>query len=222
MKRIFVAITVIVFLFIFIFTKSVYAQLPTQYRLYQNAPNPFDTTGTTIQFVLPASGVVEISVYDSTSINLVAVLDSSVRNAGTYSFLWNARNQSGRLITPGVYYCKMIVPGIFRDSIQMRFQYNVTSVEDGISGKASFTLFQNYPNPFNPTTTINYSIPKAGLVTLKVYNVLGKEVATLVNKVESSGNHHILFNANKLASGVYFYRLRAGNTVMTKKLLLMK
>jgi ligand-binding sensor domain-containing protein len=87
---------------------------------------------------------------------------------------------------------------------------------------AQFRLDQNYPNPLNPSTTINYSIPKAGQVTLKVYDVLGKEVATLVNEEESSGNYHIVFNANKLASGVYFYRLSAGNSVITKKLILMK
>ena len=85
-----------------------------------------------------------------------------------------------------------------------------------------FRLDQNYPNPFNPITTINYSIPKTGQITLKVYDVLGKEIATLVNEEESSGNYHIQFNANRLASGVYFYRLHSGNFVMTKKLLLMK
>ena len=87
---------------------------------------------------------------------------------------------------------------------------------------AQFRLDQNYPNPFNPSTTINYSIPKAGLVTLKVYDVLGKEVATLVNEEEPSGNYHVQFNTSKLASGVYLYRLSEGNSVMTKKLILLK
>jgi photosystem II stability/assembly factor-like uncharacterized protein len=87
---------------------------------------------------------------------------------------------------------------------------------------AKFWLDQNYPNPFNLSTTINYSLPKTGHVALKVYDVLGKEVATLVNEKESSGNYYIQFNANKLASGIYFYRLIAGNLVMTKKLILMK
>ena len=99
----------------------------------------------------------------------------------------------------------------------------ITAVKGNENQKPTqFGLDQNYPNPFNPSTTINYSIPKAGLVILKVYDVLGKEVATLVNEEESSGNHHILFNANKLASGVYFYRLIAGNSFITKKLILMK
>jgi hypothetical protein len=87
---------------------------------------------------------------------------------------------------------------------------------------AQFKLDQNYPNPFNPKTTINYSIPKASLVMLKVYDVLGKEVATLIDEEKSAGNYHIQFNANTLSSGVYFYRLSAENSVMTKKLIIMK
>jgi hypothetical protein len=85
-----------------------------------------------------------------------------------------------------------------------------------------YELAQNYPNPFNPTTTINYSIPKQGMVTLKVYNMLGQEVATLINKQQSAGNYSVDFNATKLASGVYVYRLNSGDFTMTKKLVLLK
>ena len=85
-----------------------------------------------------------------------------------------------------------------------------------------FRLEQNYPNPFNPTTTIEYTIPKADRVILKIYDILGREVTTLVNGEQLKGKYSIAFNANKLASGVYFYRLRAGNFVETKKLILMK
>ncbi|MEW6196868.1 MAG: alpha/beta fold hydrolase [Bacteroidota bacterium] len=86
----------------------------------------------------------------------------------------------------------------------------------------SFELKQNYPNPFNPTTTISYSIPETQFVTLKIFDVLGKEVATLVNEEKLSGNYEIKFNGGGLPSGVYFYRLRVGNFVQTKKLLLLK
>ncbi len=87
---------------------------------------------------------------------------------------------------------------------------------------AAFRLSQNYPNPFNPTTTISYRLPKETLVTLKVYDVLGREVAMLVNSRESPGNHTITFNASRLSSGVYFYSLKAGNHTATNKMLMIK
>ncbi|MCZ7603959.1 MAG: T9SS type A sorting domain-containing protein [Melioribacteraceae bacterium] len=86
----------------------------------------------------------------------------------------------------------------------------------------SFELSQNYPNPFNPTTTINYTVPTNELVTLKVFNILGQEVKTLVNKVQNAGHHTVSFDASTLASGVYIYRLSSGNFVNTKKMMLIK
>lgn len=85
-----------------------------------------------------------------------------------------------------------------------------------------FSLSQNYPNPFNPTTQIDYSIPKKGYVSLKVYNVLGQEVATLFSGVVNPGNYNVTFDATHLSSGVYFYRLQAGDVSITKKLVLLK
>ena len=87
---------------------------------------------------------------------------------------------------------------------------------------ANYTLSQNYPNPFNPSTEINYSVVKPGFVTLKVYDLLGKEVATLVNQNQSSGNFTVNFNANKLASGTYIYQLNVNGVVMSKKMTLLK
>jgi hypothetical protein len=86
-----------------------------------------------------------------------------------------------------------------------------------------YSLSQNYPNPFNPQTTIKYSLPSAGLVTLKVYDLLGCEVTTLIQgKKEFAGNHFITFNAGSLPSGIYFYRLQADKFSETKKMLLIK
>ncbi len=85
-----------------------------------------------------------------------------------------------------------------------------------------FELFQNYPNPFNPSTTIKFSLPKASQVTLKVYNVLGQVVAELLDKDLLAGAHQIEFNAVSHASGVYIYRLEAGEFTAVKKLLLVK
>ena len=86
----------------------------------------------------------------------------------------------------------------------------------------SYSLEQNYPNPFNPSTKINYQIPELSFVTLKVYDVLGSKVATLVNKGQPQGNYEIEFDATALPSGIYFYQLRAGSFVETKKMVLMK
>ena len=85
-----------------------------------------------------------------------------------------------------------------------------------------YSLEQNYPNPFNPTTTIEFKLPETSHVTLKVYDILGREVASLVNEVKTSGNYKVYFNASNLASGVYFYRIEAGKFIATKKLLLLK
>ncbi len=85
-----------------------------------------------------------------------------------------------------------------------------------------FVLEQNYPNPFNPSTTIYYSIPELSFVTLKVYDVLGSEVITLVNEEKPVGTYEITWHATNLPSGVYFYRLQAGSFAETKKMVLMK
>ena len=102
----------------------------------------------------------------------------------------------------------------------------LTAVENNLVTPQKFVLFQNYPNPFNPSTNIQYSIEKAGQVSLMVYNVLGNKVATLVNNYQNAGSYTVTFNSSKsivsLPSGVYFYRLEAGSFVSTRKLILMK
>ena len=94
------------------------------------------------------------------------------------------------------------------------------------SGPNEFSLSQNFPNPFNPSTTIQYNLEKAELVTLKVYNVVGQEVATLVNSRQEAGRYTVSFNADagitSISNGVYFYRLKAGSFVSMKKLVFMK
>jgi hypothetical protein len=86
----------------------------------------------------------------------------------------------------------------------------------------SYKLDQNYPNPFNPSTTINFSIPKESKVYLRIYNILGQEVKTLVSENKMPGNYSVQFNANELSSGVYFYTIKAGNYNQVKKMLLLK
>jgi len=85
-----------------------------------------------------------------------------------------------------------------------------------------FCLNQNYPNPFNPSTTIRYEIPKENNVTIKIFDVLGREVETLINAAQKGGEHEVVWNAKNFSSGIYFYQIRAGELVSTKKMLLIK
>ncbi len=99
----------------------------------------------------------------------------------------------------------------------------VTGVESSPSSlPKTFKLNQNYPNPFNPSTVISYSLPTNSFVSIKVYDIIGREVATLVNNNMTAGNHQITFDAAGLTSGVYLYQIRAGNFVQTKKMILLK
>jgi len=98
---------------------------------------------------------------------------------------------------------------------------NFTSVDDE-EGPTAYYLSQNYPNPFNPSTTIEYQIAEAGIVSLKIYDILAREVATLVNEEKSTGRYRVEFTASGLSSGIYFYQLIAGSFVETKKMILMK
>jgi hypothetical protein len=91
-----------------------------------------------------------------------------------------------------------------------------------IDNPGEFYLGQNYPNPFNPTTTISYSIPQDGLVTLKVYDVLGNEVKTLINEFQVAGTSEISFDGSALSSGVYYYQMISGEFTSIKKFILMK
>ncbi|MGE5437137.1 MAG: right-handed parallel beta-helix repeat-containing protein [Syntrophothermus sp.] len=94
--------------------------------------------------------------------------------------------------------------------------------QNTINAPMKFELGQNYPNPFNPSTTIKYAVPANMMVTLKVYDILGKEVTTLVNEEKAAGYYEVNFNAANLASGTYIYRLETGNNVYVKKMILMK
>ena len=97
-------------------------------------------------------------------------------------------------------------------------EYNLSNV----TSSSQYKLFDNYPNPFNPTTIINYQIPNNSFVTLKIYDELGREIRTIVNQYQTKGRYDISFNAENLASGIYFYKLQTGNFVSVKKMMLLK
>ena len=95
-------------------------------------------------------------------------------------------------------------------------------IQIGNNAPTKFLLRQNYPNPFNPTTKINYELPVSNHVSLKIFDALGKEVADLVNENQAPGSYSVEFSAANFTSGVYFYRLEAGNYVDIKRMVLIK
>ena len=105
-------------------------------------------------------------------------------------------------------------------------RHDDTTVNNEVTDHAEFpftiSLSQNYPNPFNPTTTIIFEIPEALKVSLKVYDILGRVVEVIIDEQLNAGVHQSDFNASQLSSGIYFYRLEAGNTSMIKKMMLVK
>lgn len=109
---------------------------------------------------------------------------------------------------------------MFIDHLELSMD-DVSGVEDKVS-QLDFALNQNYPNPFNPTTVISYQIPVTSQVSLKVYDVIGNEVAALVNKVEPAGKYEVTFNAANLPSGIYFYQLKTDGFNVVKKMTLLR
>jgi hypothetical protein len=114
----------------------------------------------------------------------------------------------------------MAILDIFGDLSSMSTVTGVNNHSPALPGR--FSLDQNYPNPFNPSTAIHYTLPMSSQVVLQIYNIVGQKVATLVNGQQKAGDYAVTFNASSLASGVYFYRLQAGNFTSSKKMMLLK
>jgi hypothetical protein len=121
----------------------------------------------------------------------------------------------GTLQGPG----SIIESGFLADTL---FTTAVTSIAEKGEVPEEYALEQNYPNPFNPSTTIRYDLPYASNVNLKVYDLLGQETMTLVDEERPAGVYEVRFNAQNLSSGMYIYRLRAGDFVATKRMLVLK
>ena len=159
--------------------------------------------------------------------------DNSYKLAIGNNFLQN-KPWMGEIFYLGIYKREL-------NSVEILHNYNlgesgVTDVHDNLNGLSEeFVLSQNYPNPFNPATTIKYSIPpsnvqskilpisaQVGIVKLIVYDVLGREVKTLINQVQLPGSYEVNFNGTGLSSGIYYYQLKSGSFIQTKKMILMK
>jgi hypothetical protein len=147
----------------------------------------------------------------------VATSDAQVGTAsfqrGNYK-VWKAIVASGLVLSVPYYITNT---QIYTDSVLTTGIHNIqTEIPE------DFQLYQNYPNPFNPVTKINYALPTSGLVTLKIYDVLGREVMTLVNEMKSAGNYTVDFNGANLSSGIYFYTLKSDDFTAVKKMTLIK
>ncbi len=164
-------------------------------------------------------------IFGSTSNNVVPI-DTINWYGWKYIGMWRSNADTSTALFKGLAIKRlpnsMLSSGtIYLDDIQVNGI--VTGIGENLADVPnSFTLDQNYPNPFNPTTVISFQLKKAARVSLRVYDVLGREVATLVNEREDVGSHAVTFNGDNLSSGVYFYRLEAGSYIATKKMLLVK
>jgi len=168
-----------------------------------------------------------ITVGDTVEWKWVQGMHTTTSDSTTGVDVWNAPIDVSHTIfryvikTPGThsYYC------IYHVSLGMVGSI-IASLPTGVKNKnilaASFSLGQNYPDPFNPGTKIKYSVPYITHVLLKVYDLLGNEVGTLVNEEKPAGNYEITWNAADLSGGVYFYQMKAGNFIQTKKMILLK
>jgi len=169
--------------------------------------------------VLPTTYTLDLTLSDGTTLVRSYIANLSTLGGGSAvvfasGFLDPISNQNGEAF--GIFFA-------LADGTVGQFPEGVASVENITSGiPSAYELAQNYPNPFNPSTTINFTILNSEFVTLKVYNIIGSKVATLVNENLSAGSYRFNFDAQNLASGVYFYELKAGNFGEIKKMNLLK
>ncbi|MDP3683116.1 MAG: T9SS type A sorting domain-containing protein, partial [Ignavibacteria bacterium] len=146
-------------------------------------------------------------------------ITSALRNAATWVLVFYGTNYHvGDVVS--VYYDNPFIIGTDRYTFSTD---NLVGIAEGNNlSPNEYFLYQNFPNPFNPTTTIKYDIPKEGLVTIKIFDILGREVETLVNEEKPAGKYQITFNAKKLSSGIYFYSIKTGDYFKTLKSILLK
>jgi hypothetical protein len=150
------------------------------------------------------------------------MVTSQPDNNNNHSFTYLIETSSG---SPGWYVIgDSESENIWTYLIRAYISFGTTDIKQQIDElfPSKFDVRQNFPNPFNPSTTINYSIAKSGFVTLKIYNMLGQEIANLVNENKSVGNYSALFDASQLSSGTYLYKLSSGNQHISKKMILIK
>ena len=173
---------------------------------------------------------VDIAVGDTVEWQWLDGVHTTTSDSTTGENVWDATLSSSSpvfsivITTPGVhhYHC---TPHLSLGMVGTITATVPTAINHQKNNLSDFYLYQNYPNPFNPSTVISYSLSTPSLVNLKVYNALGQQVADLVNGYQSAGAHSVVFNSsafNGISSGVYYFRLKAGNLVKSRKMLLIK
>lgn len=194
----------------------------------------YDGEDVTYEWVLYAaadtSEIVAVSAGSATEVLLTfetvdGLLESAGLNVGdTADFLWNVRVSDGNdTLEVASEYDFDALEYITAYRFLTLERAEATSNEDGELGLPKvFSLDQNYPNPFNPSTNINFALPQAAKVSLTIYDMLGRKVATLLNEQRPAGRHTVQFDASSLASGMYIYRIEAASFTSTKKMLLIK
>ena len=220
---------------------NVYFKSPDILRFTTAGPVVLDS----IRFVKGATNYYNLKPYVRNEGSTVTISNAQIRilcNDPWVSAL-NTNAISLPAIAPGISigasswkaisYNDSIFPGYFNFKVEIEsdgwvywidsIKVNViTDVDDEVIMPSAFKLEQNFPNPFNPSTRIQYQVSSNSHVSLKVYDVLGNEITTLVNEEKKAGSYEVEFNAEKLSSGVYFYKLTAGNFISTRKMLLLK
>jgi hypothetical protein len=207
----------------------------SQLTYFELPPKPplgaFDARFSSNMFaeILPDSLKDSVSAQiDIQSSNYPLTLLWNIRQSEFRYYLYEIKNNSNLFLSEIKDTSTLVINDTLVSSILLIAKTKLMSVETGKSGEPSgYVLYQNYPNPFNPATVIRFKIPSlvgnaSGITTLKIYNILGKEIVTLVNRQLKPGDYQIYFNASQLASGIYFYELKAGEYFSVKKMNLLK
>jgi len=181
----------------------------------------------------PQTGVYITAYKDSSKIIIIALNNSSLSKEQTFTLQGGSVSKYTPYITSATKNCIQedditvsgnsftvnLDPSTITTFIS---EYSPVDVGDFLKTPDEFHLFQNYPNPFNPSTTLSWHAPVSSRQTLKIYDILGNEVATIIDEFRPAGTYEVKFEAGKLTSGIYLYQLKAGSFVETKKLMLLK
>jgi hypothetical protein len=179
----------------------------------------------TLQDGIVSASVNDLQVQITLSGTTSAVAGELVDSNGTVVAVNNGTNSNPFTLTapgPGTYTINAGYANPSRRWDSTIVNITVTNINENKLNPTEFKLYENYPNPFNPSTTIRYSIPEASFTSIKIYDVIGNEVSSLVNENKSTGTYEVEFNAANLSSGIYYYTLQSGSFRETKKMILLK